>query len=58
VNALEKELSGKVKQLFTVGDALAARMWATASYEGHKFARYIGEPNAPTSVSEVYFGSV
>jgi 2,4-dienoyl-CoA reductase-like NADH-dependent reductase (Old Yellow Enzyme family) len=57
VNALEKELDGKVAQLFTVGDALAARMWAAASFEGHKFARYIGEPGAPRSVGEVYFGA-
>jgi pyruvate/2-oxoglutarate dehydrogenase complex dihydrolipoamide dehydrogenase (E3) component len=55
VNGLERELDGKVSQLFTVGDALAARMWATASYEGHKFARYIGEPRAPASFMDVYF---
>jgi 2,4-dienoyl-CoA reductase-like NADH-dependent reductase (Old Yellow Enzyme family) len=55
VNDLERELDGRVAQLFPVGDALAARMWATASYEGHKFARYIGEPNAPRSVGECYF---
>jgi 2,4-dienoyl-CoA reductase-like NADH-dependent reductase (Old Yellow Enzyme family) len=55
VGGLERELDGKVPQLFTVGDALAARMWATASYEGHKFARYIGEPDAPTSFTDVYF---
>jgi 2,4-dienoyl-CoA reductase-like NADH-dependent reductase (Old Yellow Enzyme family) len=55
LNGLEKELDGKVPQLFTVGDALAARMFAAASYEGHKFARYIGEPNAPRSIGEVLF---
>jgi 2,4-dienoyl-CoA reductase-like NADH-dependent reductase (Old Yellow Enzyme family)/thioredoxin reductase len=55
VNQLEQELEGRVAQLFPVGDALAARMWATASYEGHKFARYIGEPNAPRSVADCYF---
>ncbi|HEV8261234.1 MAG TPA: FAD-dependent oxidoreductase [Burkholderiales bacterium] len=57
VNALEKELDGKVPQLFTIGDALAARMWATASFEGHKFARYIGEPDAPRTVFDVYFAA-
>lgn len=57
VNELEKELDGKVSQLFAVGDALSARMWATASYEGHKFARYIGEPDAPRSVGELYFAT-
>lgn len=57
VNDLERELEGKVAQLFTIGDAAAARMWATASYEGHLFARLIGEPDAPKSLAEVYFGS-
>jgi len=57
VNDLEKGLDGKVSQLFTVGDAAAARMWAAASYEGHLFARFIGEPNAPKSLADVYFGS-
>jgi len=55
LNGLEKELEGKVAQLFVIGDAAAARMWATASFEGHKFARYIGEPGAPTTIGEVYF---
>jgi hypothetical protein len=32
-------------------------MWATASFEGHKFARYIGEPNAPQNIDDVYFGA-
>jgi 2,4-dienoyl-CoA reductase-like NADH-dependent reductase (Old Yellow Enzyme family) len=57
VNELEKELDGQVEQLFTVGDALAARMWAAASFEGQKFARYIGEPAAPTCMADVYFGA-
>jgi 2,4-dienoyl-CoA reductase-like NADH-dependent reductase (Old Yellow Enzyme family) len=56
VNELEKQLDGKVQQSFVVGDALAVRMWATASYEGHKFARYVGEPHAPRSFAEAYFG--
>ena len=55
VNDLELELDGKIPQLFTIGDALAARMWAAASFEGHKFARYIGESAAPKSVFDVYF---
>ncbi|MCV7234609.1 hypothetical protein BST20_23135 [Mycobacterium branderi] len=55
INELETQLEGKVAQLFTIGDALAARMWAAASFEGHKFARYIGEPDAPDTVSEAYF---
>jgi pyruvate/2-oxoglutarate dehydrogenase complex dihydrolipoamide dehydrogenase (E3) component len=54
-NGLAKELAGKVEQLYTVGDALAARPWAAAAYEGQKFARYIGEPGAPKTVGEAYF---
>ena len=56
VNELEHALSGNVKQLFVAGDALGARGWANAGYEGHKFARLIGEPDAPASVAECYFG--
>lgn len=52
---LAVELQGKVAQLFTIGDALAARPFATAAYEGQKFARYVGEPHAPRTVSEAYF---
>jgi dimethylamine/trimethylamine dehydrogenase len=55
VNQLERELDGKVAQLFAIGDAAAARMWAAASYEGHLFARHIGEPGAPASLTEAYF---
>ena len=55
MSALATQLSGKVKQLFVVGDALAARPLAAATYEGQKFARYIGEPNAPKTVAEAYF---
>lgn len=55
VNQLAKELEGKVAQLYTVGDALAARPFAAAAYEGQKFARYIGEPDVPGTVSEAYF---
>lgn len=55
MNALERELDGKIAQLFAVGDAVAARPFMAAAYEGHKFARYIGEPQAPKSVSEAYF---
>ncbi len=55
LNSLSKQLEGKVPQLYTIGDALAARPFATAAYEGQKFARYIGEPGAPTTVAEAYF---
>jgi hypothetical protein len=55
VNDLELELDGKVAQLFTIGDALAPRMWGAATFEAHKFARLIGETDAPASISEAYF---
>jgi len=55
VDGLARELEGKVGQLFTVGDALAARPFASAAYEGQKFARMIGEPGAPANFSEAYF---
>ena len=55
LDALASELAGKVPQLFTIGDALAARPLASATYEGQKFARYIGESGAPATVHEAYF---
>ncbi len=55
VNDLEKDLDGKVAQLFTIGDALAPRMWAAATFEAHKFARFVGEPGAPASIADAYF---
>jgi hypothetical protein len=54
-DALARELAGKVSQLFTIGDALAARPLAAASYEGQKFARLIGERDAPASFAEAFF---
>jgi 2,4-dienoyl-CoA reductase-like NADH-dependent reductase (Old Yellow Enzyme family) len=54
-DALARELEGKVPQLFTIGDALAARMLAAATYEGQKFARLVGESDAPATVAEAYF---
>jgi pyruvate/2-oxoglutarate dehydrogenase complex dihydrolipoamide dehydrogenase (E3) component len=57
VNELAKELEGKVAQLYTIGDALAVRLFATASYEGQKFARLIGEPDAPKTFTEAFFQS-
>lgn len=54
-DALARELEGKVPQLFTIGDALAARMLASSTYEGQKFARLVGEHDAPATVTEAYF---
>ena len=55
IDALTEALDGKVAQLFTIGDALAARPMAAASYEGQMFARFVGEPDAPTSFNEAYW---
>ncbi len=57
IDEIARELDGKVPQLFIIGDALAVRPLATAAFEGQKFARLIGEPDAPKSVSEAYFRS-
>lgn len=54
-NRLEAALEGQVQQLFCIGDALAPRMWAAATFEGHKFARWIGEPGAPGTMGEAFF---
>jgi glycine/D-amino acid oxidase-like deaminating enzyme len=54
-DALATELEGRVRQLFTVGDALAARSLAAAAYEGQMFARMIGEAGAPASFIEAYW---
>ncbi|CAN7342341.1 FAD-dependent oxidoreductase [Phenylobacterium sp. LjRoot219] len=55
LDGLARELEGRVPQLFTIGDALAARPLATAPYEGQKFARLIGEPGAPSTVCDAFF---
>jgi dimethylglycine catabolism A len=57
IDEIACELEGKVEQLFTIGDALAVRPFATAAFEGQKFARLIGELDAPRSVPEAYFTS-
>lgn len=54
---LADELEGKVSQLFVIGDALAVRPWATAAYEGQKFARLIGVPGAPATSGQAFFRS-
>ena len=56
IDGIARELEGKVAQLFTIGDALAARMLAAAPYEGQKFARLIGETGAPASIAKAWFG--
>ncbi len=57
VDGLSAGLEGKVAQLFVIGDALGVRSMAAATYEGQKFARMIGEPEAPNSVAQAYFAA-
>jgi hypothetical protein len=55
VDGIARELEGKVAQLFTIGDALCVRAFATAPYEAQLFARLIGSPGAPASFADHYF---
>jgi 2,4-dienoyl-CoA reductase-like NADH-dependent reductase (Old Yellow Enzyme family) len=55
IDGLVAELEGKVPQLFAVGDALAPRSLAEATHEGHRFARLIGEPGAPSDFTEAWW---
>jgi hypothetical protein len=44
---IEASLVGRVAQVYVIGDALAPRSLAAATYEGQRFARLIGTPGAP-----------
>lgn len=54
---LARALEGCVPQLFTIGDALAPRMLAAASYEGQMFARLIGEAHVPRNFADAWFAA-
>lgn len=54
---LARALEGRVAQLFTIGDALAPRMFAAATYEGQMFARLIGEPDAPRDFAQAWLAA-
>jgi NADPH-dependent 2,4-dienoyl-CoA reductase/sulfur reductase-like enzyme len=41
------DLLARVPQVYVIGDALAPRTLASATYEGQRFARLIGRPGAP-----------
>lgn len=56
--SLGKALEGKVQQLFSAGDAMAPRGLGEAIQEGHRFARLIGEENAPRDFTELYFSPI
>jgi pyruvate/2-oxoglutarate dehydrogenase complex dihydrolipoamide dehydrogenase (E3) component len=55
---LAQLLEGKVDQLFSAGDALAPRGLTEAIHEGYRFARIIGETNAPKDFNELYFSPI
>jgi 2,4-dienoyl-CoA reductase-like NADH-dependent reductase (Old Yellow Enzyme family)/NADPH-dependent 2,4-dienoyl-CoA reductase/sulfur reductase-like enzyme len=55
VDALADELDGRVDHLYLIGDALAPRTLREATYEGHRFARVIGEDGMPRTVTEELF---
>jgi NADPH-dependent 2,4-dienoyl-CoA reductase/sulfur reductase-like enzyme len=54
VDHLAAELD-PVPYLYLVGDALAPRSLREATYEGHKFARLIGEADMPSDVAAALF---
>jgi 2,4-dienoyl-CoA reductase-like NADH-dependent reductase (Old Yellow Enzyme family) len=55
VDALADALDGKVAYVYPVGDALAPRTLREATYEGHRFARLVGEDDMPATVIEELF---
>lgn len=50
---LAEQLEPLVAQVFVIGDALAPRGLAEATYEAARFARLVGEPGAPRTTGEV-----
>jgi 2,4-dienoyl-CoA reductase-like NADH-dependent reductase (Old Yellow Enzyme family) len=46
---IEASLVERVAQVYVIGDALAPRSLAAATYEGQRFARLIGTPGAPAT---------
>jgi dimethylglycine catabolism A len=56
--ALAKELAGAAKQVLSIGDALSPRGLTAAIQDGHRFARTIGEPDAPATFTDYYFEPV
>lgn len=56
--ALERELIGKVEQVYSIGDAAAPRGLFEAVYDGQRFGRLAGESNAPRTTSEALFSPV
>jgi NADPH-dependent 2,4-dienoyl-CoA reductase/sulfur reductase-like enzyme len=55
VDDLAGVLEGRVPYVYLLGDALAPRRLRDATYEGHRFARLIGEDAMPATVMEQVF---
>ena len=53
-----KDLDGRASQVFSIGDALSPRGLTSAIQDGHRFARVIGEPDAPSNFTDLYFAPV
>lgn len=54
-NALHAAIEDQVPYAYLIGDALSPRRLSNATYEGHRFARVIGEHDMPGSVTEEIF---
>ena len=56
--SLGRELAGRAEQVFSIGDALSPRGLTAAIQDGHRFARTVGEPDAPRTFTDLYFAPV
>ena len=56
--SLGQELTGRAEQVFSIGDALSPRGLTAAIQDGHRYARTVGEPDAPRTFTELYFAPV
>jgi 2,4-dienoyl-CoA reductase-like NADH-dependent reductase (Old Yellow Enzyme family) len=56
--SLGQELAGRAEQVFSIGDALSPRGLTAAIQDGHRFARTVGEPDAPRTFTDLYFAPV
>src|SRR5262249_504864 len=56
--SLARALQASAAQVFSIGDALSPRGLSEAVQEGHRYARLIGEPDAPRNFTELFFEPV
>jgi 2,4-dienoyl-CoA reductase-like NADH-dependent reductase (Old Yellow Enzyme family)/pyruvate/2-oxoglutarate dehydrogenase complex dihydrolipoamide dehydrogenase (E3) component len=55
INELSSYLVSQLDQVYTIGDALSPRLLFDATYEGQRFARWVGEPDVPTNSGAAIF---